>query len=242
MVGAEGEGHARVAQVRIVEGLKGIEPLGILLRCTVAPEQVPVEVDAHLRHPGKAFVVAGSRQLDAREQVLLGIGARLSYGQLASREDDRLGEVHQHEAQGRRGIGHRVGPVQDDKPVVGVIAVGHNACQPCPMLRIHVAGVQWMSQRIGVHLGIERAQLVEVVHQMTEVKRLQRPCLRIASHTYGASRIDEQHPAQRVSRSRVLPVKIVHCPCHATKLGIFSEAEGIIQEKGFNKTTHCGGN
>ena len=60
---------------------------------------------------------------------------------------------------------------------------------------IHVAGVERLTELVGVYLGVERRKLVDVLYEMVEVERLQRPRHRVAAHADGASRVDEEHPA-----------------------------------------------
>ena len=80
----EGEIDSRIAEVRVVERVKSVEPVGILLGGTVASQQMAVEVDAHLGHHRGAVWTIGRRQLYTRQDILLAVGAQLAQWQLAS--------------------------------------------------------------------------------------------------------------------------------------------------------------
>ena len=97
MVAAKGEVDAGLTQMRIVERLKGIEFVGVNLRTAVASEQVTTEVDTHLGHCCPAIGLIVRSQFYTGHEILLAIRSELSNGQLASREDDGLGEVLEHE-------------------------------------------------------------------------------------------------------------------------------------------------
>ena len=113
-----GERHARVAEVRVVERLEGIKTIGILLGAPVASQQPSAEIDTHLGDDGMPHVVVGRRYLYARDEVLLAVGARLPYGQLAAGEDDGLGEILEHERQCRCRVGHGVCAMEYHEAVV----------------------------------------------------------------------------------------------------------------------------
>ena len=55
----EREGHASIAEVRMVERVEGIEAVGIDFRRTVASQQPAAEVDTYFRHPRCAVFMMG---------------------------------------------------------------------------------------------------------------------------------------------------------------------------------------
>ena len=61
------------------------------------------------------------RDFDGRDDVLLSVSSRNTDRELAAREDYRLGESVQHEAQCRCRVGHGVGAVKNDESVVVLI-------------------------------------------------------------------------------------------------------------------------
>ena len=58
------------------------------------------EVDAYLGYQGVTLGILGRRNLNRGDEVLLAVGTQLANGQLGAGEDDGLGQVLQHVAQG----------------------------------------------------------------------------------------------------------------------------------------------
>ena len=137
----EVEVHTRVAEVRVVETLKGVEAVGVAFCAAVASDELPVEVDADLRNAWRPILVVCYGQFKTCHEVLLSVGAELSDRKLRAGEDYWLREVLQHERNGRGGIGHGVGTVEDYEPVIIVVAVGDYSYQLCPEPGAHVGGV-----------------------------------------------------------------------------------------------------
>ena len=74
--------HASSSQVGIVERAEGIKLLGINLGRAVASHQFLLEVDADLRHNGRAVLVLGRSYLYGGNEVFLAVRPKSSYGQL----------------------------------------------------------------------------------------------------------------------------------------------------------------
>ena len=100
--------YTRLCQGRIVVRTEGIEPFCIYLGGTVATHQHAFKEYAHLRHHRFPCRIAGSGYLYGRKQILLSVRAQLAYGQLCPRYHHRLGNILQHETQGRSRESHSV--------------------------------------------------------------------------------------------------------------------------------------
>ena len=100
IMGVEVEVDPGVAQVGIVEGVKGVESVGVLLCGAVAPQQLAAEIDSDLWHKGVSTLVMHGCDFDACHKILLAVGAQLPHWKLASGEYDGLGEVLQHVGEG----------------------------------------------------------------------------------------------------------------------------------------------
>ena len=187
-----GDVDAGIDEVGVVERLEGVELLGALLGGAVAAQQVPAEVDAHLGHKGTAFGILGGCYLDARDEVLLAVGAELADGQLAAGEDDGLGEVLEHIGEGRGGVGHGVGAVKHDETVVLVVAVGNDVSNGCPSGWRHVAGVDGRIELEGVDVGGELVQFRHVLKQVLEVEGFEGTRFGVAVHADGTAGVDEE--------------------------------------------------
>lgn len=74
-----------LTQMRIIETVESIKAFGVDLRRAVAAQQPPTEIDADLGHPRMSFLVLHGCKLNARDKVLLAIGAELSDGKLRAR-------------------------------------------------------------------------------------------------------------------------------------------------------------
>ena len=179
----------------MVEGCEGVEAVGRLLGGPVAPEQLPSEIDAHLGHDGAPVGMVVGGQFDARHQVLFAVGAQLPYGQLTSCEDDRLGEVLEHEGESRGGECHGVGAVEDDESVVVVVFAVDDAHELCPQRRCHVTGVDGRREMVGVDASAQVFELRQVAHEVVEIERFQGIGHGVASHANGSSGVDHQHLA-----------------------------------------------
>ena len=118
--------YAGIAKVGIVEWVESIETFCILFRRTVAAQKSAIEIDADFGHDGRAVIVMGGSNLDACNKVFFAVGAQLSHGQLASGQNNGLGQILQQERQHRGRVRHGVGSVKDDEAVVQVVTLGNN--------------------------------------------------------------------------------------------------------------------
>ncbi len=125
MVSVICEVHSCITQVGIVFRIKGTETIDISLSASVASQQSAREIYAHLWQHGTSLLIHGRGKLYARDEILLTVGAQLSYRELRPSEDYRFGEVFKHKRQSRCRVCHGVGAMQDDKSVVFII-VGRN--------------------------------------------------------------------------------------------------------------------
>lgn len=193
VVGAEGEGHARLAEVGIVEGGEGIEAVSVLLGATIAADELSAEIDAYLGYHSVSVRPFGGGNLYAGHQILLAVGAELSHRQLTSGENHRFGEILQHERQCRGRVRHGVGTVQNDKPVVLVIPLGNDAYQLGPHSRADVAGVYRLGELIGVDIRLQIRKLRHIVDEVVEVQWFEGTRIGVDSHTDGTAGIDQQY-------------------------------------------------
>ena len=189
----EHEVDADIAEVRMVERVEGMESLGIDLGGAIASEQLAIEEDTHFWHHRLAIGILERGNFDGGHHVLLAVCAKLADRKLATREDDRLGEVLKHEGEGGGGVSHRVGAMQDDKAIVIVIIVGDDAYDLCPSHRVHVAGVDGRVELSDVDVRLNQLKFWHGRDEVIEVERLQ--CARdgILSHTDGTSCINDEY-------------------------------------------------
>ena len=193
VVGVILEIDAHVAEVRIVERVEGVESLSIDLDGAVASDQLTVEENAHLRHHWPSVLVLCRCNLDGSHQILLAVGTQFTDRQLATGQDYRFGQVLKHEAQGRRGVCHRIRAVQDHESVVVIIVVGYHAHDFCPSHRIHVAGVDRWVEFSHVDFCLDEFELGHGRDEMVEVERFQHACHRVFSHADGTSCINDEN-------------------------------------------------
>ena len=178
---------------RVVGRLEGVETRGVDLDAAVAAEQLRIEADAHFRHHRPPVRILGRGDLHGGDEVLLAVRAGLPDGQLAAREDDRLAQVLEHEAQGGGGVGHRVRAVQDHEAVVVVVAVADQRGEGLPEGGLDVGGVDDRVEGIGIDLEGELAQLGHFLEDAAEVEGLQGAVHGVGFHADGAAGVDQQH-------------------------------------------------
>ena len=114
--------HPDVGQRRIVVRTESVEQLGAVLRRAVRTEQLVLKIDADFRNDGAPSLFR-SGDLDRGDQILPPVGPQHADRNLTAREDDRLAQILDHEAERRGRIGHRIGSVQYDEAVERRIAV-----------------------------------------------------------------------------------------------------------------------
>ena len=96
----EGKVDAHIAEMGMVEGVEGMKTFCINLDGSVTSQQSAVKEDAYLWNHRSSFLVLHRSQFYSSHEVLLSVGSQLTNRQLASCEDDRLGEVFQHKGKG----------------------------------------------------------------------------------------------------------------------------------------------
>ena len=106
--GVVGDIDAHVGQGRIVVRPEGAQVFRTAFGRAVGAEQTVLEIERHFGNGGAA-VDAGRSDFDGRHQVFAPVGAQHADRNLAAGEDDGFGQVFEQEAQGRSGVGHRVG-------------------------------------------------------------------------------------------------------------------------------------
>ena len=124
-----------------VRRLEGVEAGRVVLARAVAAEELVVEVDAHLGD-GPAERRRVRREAQRSEEVVEAIVPQLHQGDLRAREDHRLLQPLEHEAQGRGGVRHGVGAVEDHEAVVVLHARADVAGDLRPRREIEVRRVQ----------------------------------------------------------------------------------------------------
>ena len=90
---------ASACQRRIVEGVEGVEVVGIDLRGAVAAHELVLEEDADFRHDGLARPILRGGYLDGSDEVLLAVRPQHVDRQLRPGQDDGLIQVLEHEAE-----------------------------------------------------------------------------------------------------------------------------------------------
>lgn len=107
----------------IIERAECVEVFGVDFGGAVAAHQFVLEEDADFGDDGGAVGMFSGGYLDGGDEVFLSVGAEHTDGELRTGQDDGLCQVFEHEAEGRGGIGHGVGAVQDDEAVEAVVVV-----------------------------------------------------------------------------------------------------------------------
>ena len=90
---------------------------------------------------GDTSEVGPGSDLKGADEVLAPVAAGARNGDLRTRDDDGLAERRQQEGQRRRGVGHRVGPVQDDEAGVVRSTLVKHLRDRAPVLGGGIGGV-----------------------------------------------------------------------------------------------------
>ena len=176
-----------------VERTKGVEALGIDLGGAVAAHQPALEEDAHFGHHGLALGIACGGYLDARQEVFLAVGAELADGQLRTGDDDGLAHILEQEAQGRCGVGHGVGAVQQHETIIVGIVVGYDVGHLHPVARLHVGGVDGGIERERINVVVELVEFGHIVAELLEIEIFERSRLGIFDHADRSSRVYNEY-------------------------------------------------
>lgn len=180
---------ADIGERRVVARGERVEMFGVVLRRSVAPEQLVLEEDANLRHARLAVLVLGRRYLNGRDEVLTPVAPHHPHRQLRTGEHYRLAEVLEHETQRRRAVCHRVGTMQHDETVVFLVVLFNLLGQRDPEVGSHVRRVDEMLERIEIDAVVKVAQHRQMLVDVAEVERHETTCLRVFHHPNRAARI-----------------------------------------------------
>ena len=184
----KGDVDACYGQRRVVVGLKGVEILGAELRAAVAAVEVVLKEYAHLWDDG----LPPRGYLKCADDVLAAVGTEHAQRQLAAGEDDGFGEVLEHEAQGRGGVGHGVGAVEHHKAVVVVVGTLYDLGNIDPHRGRHVRRVDDVVEGDGVDAVAAVLQLWHSVVYAVEGEGVQRTVV-VLHHADGAAGIHYKH-------------------------------------------------
>ena len=109
--------HTRLCQRRIIGRYECAETFGTYFSCTVSSQQMVAEKDTHFRDQRFAVGIFGGSYFDGGNQVFFAVGSQHADGKLRAGENNRFVQIFEHETEGRCRVCHRVGSVQDDKPI-----------------------------------------------------------------------------------------------------------------------------
>ena len=180
-------------QSRIVVRPKRVETFRIDFGRSVAAQQPIFEKDAHFRHHRRAVGMARCGNLDTGEQVFLPIGAQLPEGQLTAGDHDGLGQIFEHEAQGRSRESHGIRTVEQDETVVAIIVLRNDLNHATPILRFHVRGVDGRAESHSVDLVVKAIQLRHKVADVFPIESLECAGDGILEHTDGSAGVDDEY-------------------------------------------------
>ena len=76
------------------------------------------------------------------EQIVSGVCEHIVHGNLGTGKYHRLSKSPEHKAQHRGRIGHGIGAMGDDKPVIAAQILIDTAGHDLPFLRLNVGGIQ----------------------------------------------------------------------------------------------------
>ena len=185
--------YAGVCQRREVEGAEGVEPLGVDFCCSVSSHQSVFEEDADLGHHGSSAAVGGCCDFDARQKVFLSVGAETPDGELRPRDDDRLSEILQHEAQRTGGVCHCVCAVEEHEAVIVLIVVADDVGNFHPVARLHVRTVNGEVKGECIDVKVEALQFGDIFFELRKLKVLESPGDGVLNHSDGSSGVDEEN-------------------------------------------------
>ena len=177
------------------------------------------------------FGILGRGDLHGGDQVFLAVGAWHPDWKLASGEHDGLGQILQHEAQGRRRVRHRVGSVQDHESVIFIIALLDQRRERLPEGRLYIRGVDQRVERVRVDAQGELLQFRHLIENLVEVERLEGHVLRILLHADRASRVNHQDGGSSHIPKSVLALLVVVSATSSTETpfspAIFAAISGM---------------
>ena len=140
-----------------------------------------------------AILVLGGRDLYRGDKVLLAVRARHPDRELASGEDNRLGQVLQHVAQRGGRVGHGVCSVQDDEAVIFIIPLLDQQGKRLPERWFHVGGVDQRVEGVGVDPQGEFVEFRHLAEYLVKVERLKRLFHRVLLHADRASGVNHKY-------------------------------------------------
>ena len=183
--------HPDVGQRRIVVRTEGIEQLGAVFRRAVRTEQLVLKIDADFRNDGAPSLFRRG-DLDRGNQVLPPVGPQHADRNLTAREDDRLAQILDHEAERRGRIGHRIGSVQHDEAVERRIAVADQPSELDPQRGGHVRRVDRLEMK-HADIDVQHPQIGKLLVHVVEIERRKGPRLGIGFHADRSARVDQQN-------------------------------------------------
>ena len=178
--GASGGQRSRIGGLETGEGPRGG------LRDPV-PGQEPMSEEQ--RHPAQA---PGGGGLERPSDIRRGVGSQFSEGELGTGDDDRSAQIRQRIGQGGTGVGHGVGPVQDDEGGLRVgCGVGAQVVHDrLPGQRGGVRGVDERGQRGHRHRARQGRALQQRVEPPLQI-RTGNETVRGVHHPDGAPGVDD---------------------------------------------------
>lgn len=187
-----GDVDTHLGQGRIIVGPERAERFGAALGGAVGAEKLVLEIERDLGHGGLA-AAAGPSDFDGRDEVLAAVGAQDADGNLAPGENHGLGEVLEQKTQGRSGVGHGVGAVQDDEAVVTGVVVADDPGQREPVGGSHVGRIYDGRHGLHVDVDVEPLERGELVVDGAEVERHEGTRFGVGLHADGTSGVDNQN-------------------------------------------------
>ena len=169
----------------VVIAEEGIEFGGTYLGAAVATVEVVLEEETDLGD--ERFAARG--EFEGTDDVLAAIAADDTHRKLAAGEDDRLGEVFEHEAERRGGVGHSVGAMEDDEAIIVVVLAFDGFGYVDPRGGSHVGRVDDALELAGVDSVGTPVQLGYEVVDVVEGVWLERT-VGVAHHADGAASVN----------------------------------------------------
>ena len=184
---------AGFGQRRVIERTKSVEVFGVDLGGAVAAHEFILEEDAYFGDYRGAVGIFGGSYFDGGDEIFLAVGAQGADGELRAGEDDGFGEVLEHEAEGRGGVGHSVGAVQDDKAVEVVVVIVDYFDNLCPKGGLHIGRVDGGIELVGRDAVVEALQLGDMLEQVVEVEVLKGTGLRVFYHSDSSTCVNQEY-------------------------------------------------
>ena len=138
-------------------------------------------------------LVVSTGNLDCRDQVFASIGAKHADRNLATGKDNGLGEILEHEAQGRGGVGHRIGAMQDDEAIVAVVIFADQLGQRHPMVGLDIRRVDDGIHGLHLQVHLQAFQRGKLLVDSAKIERDERAGVRIGLHADRTAGVDDKN-------------------------------------------------